>query len=123
MTYYRTHVSMHVMFIVVHTLAGSWQSYGVFVLETVAILIVLALGAWAIVRFGGSRFVVGKGGSRMRVVERLSLEPKRSLYLVEVDGKNLLVGVSEGAVQLVEHLPGEPEPNLENQSTEGSEER
>jgi flagellar biosynthetic protein FliO len=116
------------MFTVVQTLAGSWQNYGIFILETIAILIVIALGAWAVVRFGGNRLARGKEGNRMRVVERLALEPKRSLYLVEVDGKPLLIGVSEGAMQRIEqvsaeHVSQEPETELDNRSSQEGEER
>jgi flagellar biogenesis protein FliO len=37
----------------------------------------------------------------MKLVERLTLEPRRSLYLVEVDGKAMLVGASERGVELL----------------------
>jgi flagellar biosynthetic protein FliO len=109
LTYNRTNVSIHVMFLVGQTLAGSWQSYGIFILQTVAVLAVIALAAWGIVRFGGHRLGRGKGEHRMRVVERLGLEPKRSIYLIEVDGKSLLIGVSEGSVRLLEHGPDKAE--------------
>jgi flagellar biogenesis protein FliO len=78
--------------------AATWDNYGLFILETLAALAVIALGAWALVRFGSLKLARGKEGSRMRVIERLPLEPKRTLYLVELDGMELLVGVSEGAM-------------------------
>lgn len=37
-------------------------------------------------------------GKRLRVVERVGLDPRRALYLVEVDGKELLLGASEGGI-------------------------
>ena len=52
------------MFLVGQTLAGSWQSYGVFILETVAVLAVIALAAWGIARFGGHRLGKRAGGIR-----------------------------------------------------------
>ncbi len=100
------------MFLVGQTIAGSWQSYGVFILETIAVLVVIALVAWGVVRFGGHRLGRGNGGRRMRVVERLGLEPKRSIYLIEVDGRSLLIGVSEGSVRLLEQLPDKPETGV-----------
>lgn len=39
-----------------------------------------------------------QGGKRMRVVERVSLEQRRSLYLVEVDGQELLIAGTDGAI-------------------------
>ena len=94
-------------------LAVSWQDYGIFILETLGALLIIALGAWAVVRFGGPRLNRNKGG-RMKVIERLALEPRRSIYLVEVDQETLLLGVSEGSVQLVKslnHNTAERSPN------------
>ncbi len=85
-------------------LAQSWQSYGIFILETLVALSVVALAAWAAVYFGRTRF--GKGGKsgRMRIVERLVLEPRRSIYLIEVDGQTLLVSSAEGSVRVLKDL-------------------
>lgn len=44
---------------------------------------------------------LSSGGNRMKLVERLALEPRRSIYLVEVDGKSMLVGTSERGVELL----------------------
>ncbi len=94
---------MPVVFLVEQSLSLSWQDYGVFLLETLVALFVIALGAWAVVRFSGGR-INRKKGSRLKVVERLGLEPRRSIYIVEVDQETLLIGVSEGSVQLVKQL-------------------
>ncbi len=40
----------------------------------------------------------------MRVVEQLSLEHRRVLHLVEVDGHAFLIGSSEHAIQLIAAL-------------------
>jgi flagellar protein FliO/FliZ len=37
-------------------------------------------------------------GRRIKVVERVSLDPKRTLFLVELDGKQMLLGAGEGGV-------------------------
>jgi flagellar biosynthetic protein FliO len=99
------------MFTASQTSTPAWQSYGIFMLETLAALFVVALAAWALARFGGSWFNRGKGNGRLRVVERLGLDPKRAIYLVEVDKEQLLIGVSDGSVRLLKALgqPGEGE--------------
>jgi len=84
------------------TAPGPSHGWGPFLLETLAVLAALALLAWALVRFAGPRLRGARGRGRMKIVERLPLEPRRSLYLVEVDGRTLLVGASEGAVSLLE---------------------
>jgi len=40
----------------------------------------------------------------MHIVDVLPLEPRRTLYVVEVNGKYLLVGVSEAGLQVMETL-------------------
>lgn len=83
---------------------------GILVVETVAILALIAAVAWLFVRFVAPRLRGVKGRrSRMRLLERLPLEPRRSLYVVEVDGAPLLIGVADGSVRLLRELePGEP---------------
>ena len=59
----------------------------------------------------------------MKIIERLVLEPRRSLHLVEVDGEILLVGTSEHSVQLLERRPSPPPSTIpdeeENAGKEG----
>jgi flagellar biosynthetic protein FliO len=85
--------------------AGGASSYGLFVLETLIALAVIALAGWAVVRFSGQRLSMGGKGRRMRLIERLVLEPRRSIHLVEVDGETLLIGTSERAVELLDKRP------------------
>lgn len=84
--------------------AVGWQGYGLFILETLAALAVMGLAAWALVRFGGPRLLGNKNIGRMKIVERINLEPRRSLYVVEVDGQQLLIGTAEGSVRLIKEL-------------------
>ena len=44
----------------------------------------------------------------MRVVGRLPLEPRRSIYLVEIEGRRLVVGVGDGPMTLLSELPQVP---------------
>ncbi|MCU0664203.1 MAG: flagellar biosynthetic protein FliO [Myxococcota bacterium] len=41
------------------------------------------------------------GARRIKILERLVLEPRRALHLVEVDGQTMLVGTSEQGVELL----------------------
>ena len=85
-------------------LLATTHGYGVLILQTIAALALIAAVAWVLTRFLGPKLLGRASNSRMRVVERLPLEPRRSLYLVEVDGRNLLVGVSENNIRLIEEL-------------------
>ncbi len=79
-------------------------SLGVVILQTFAVLVLIGAMAWAFVRFVAPRMGMRARSSRMKILERLPLEPRRSLYLVEVDGKSILVGVSEGSIRLLKEV-------------------
>lgn len=65
---------------------------------TLALLLVCALAALLLRLLRGRAF--GTAGP-MRVLARLSLEPRRTLYLVEVAGRCLLVGVGDGPMAVL----------------------
>ncbi len=90
----------HHMFMAQETSVG----YGVLILQTFAVLVLIGAMAWAFVRFVAPRMGMSTKRSRMKILERLPLEPRRSLYLVEVDGKSILVGVSEGSIRLLKEV-------------------
>jgi flagellar protein FliO/FliZ len=65
----------------------------------------LSLGAVCVVAWAVLRVLAGKGVGRasgaIRVVARCPLEPRRSLYVVEVAGRSFLVGVGEGPMTML----------------------
>lgn len=81
----------------------------------------LSLGAVCVVAWAVLRVLAGKGVGRasgaIRVVARCPLEPRRSLYVVEVAGRCFLVGVGDGPMSMLAEVdaqalpreaPGEP---------------
>jgi flagellar biosynthetic protein FliO len=83
-------------------LIASTATAGLQLLKALAILIAVLAAAFAFRRFVAPRLHLGpRPGRRMRIVERLPLEPRRSLYLVEVDGVPYLIGAGEGSVRLL----------------------
>ena len=70
--------------------------YGWLLLRALLALAAVCLLAYVVLRFLSKRvYGTAAGGGLMRVVARLPLEPRRSLYLVEVAGRYLLVGLGE----------------------------
>ncbi|MCE9572188.1 MAG: flagellar biosynthetic protein FliO [Deltaproteobacteria bacterium] len=83
------------------------SGYGELLVSSLVVLVVVSVIAWAIVRFGGRWLLGARGRTRgMDVVARLPLEPRRSLYVVEVGGKTLLVGTSEMGLSVLTELDG-----------------
>ena len=84
--------------------------YGVYLFQTVLALAAVCLLAYIVLRFGLKRlYGVGRGGDKalMRVVERLPLDPRRSIHLVEVAGRYVLLGTSESGVSFLTEIDGQ----------------
>lgn len=48
--------------------------------------------------------VLNTEGKRLKVLERVSLGQRQGLYLVRIDGQDLLVGITEGGMKLLKEL-------------------
>jgi len=90
--------------------------YGIALLQTLLALAAVCILAWVVLRWGARRgFGLGASRGRVRVLERVPLDPRRSLYLVKVADRVLLVGAGDGAAPKVlaeldpDELPPEPE--------------
>ena len=90
--------------------------YGMALLQTLLALGAVCILAWVVLRWASkSRLGFGVSRGRVRVLERVPLDARRSLYLVQVGGKVLLVGAGDGAAPAVlaelepAQLPDEPE--------------
>jgi flagellar protein FliO/FliZ len=81
-------------------------SYGDLLVTSLVVLGGVCVAAFVVVRVVGRFLATGRarGGHLMDVVARLSLEPRRSLYVVEVAGKTLLVGTSEMGLSVLSEL-------------------
>jgi flagellar protein FliO/FliZ len=84
-------------------------SYGDLLVTSLVVLGGVCIAAFVAVRFVGRFLATGRtrGAHLLDVVARLPLEPRRSLYVVEVAGKTLLVGTSEMGLSLLSELDGE----------------
>ena len=52
--------------------------------------------------------ISGKSARRMKMIEKYSLDQKRSLLLISVDGQEILLGVGNDHIQTLLSLPGGP---------------
>jgi flagellar biosynthetic protein FliO len=61
-----------------------------------------------------------QSGRRMKVVDRLGLDQRRALYLVEVDGEQMLLAATDGGVSRVDREPPPaPAPEPKRFTTDG----
>ena len=86
--------------------SGAEASYGDLLLTSLVVLGGVCVGAFLVVRFVGRWVATGRarGAHLLDVVARVPLEPRRSLYVVEVAGKTLLVGTSEMGLSVLTEL-------------------
>jgi flagellar biogenesis protein FliO len=85
-------------------------SYGDLLVTSLLVLGGVCIAAFVIVRLFGRFLATGRvrGAHLLDVVARVPLEPRRSLYVVAVAGKTLLVGTSEMGLSVLSELdPGE----------------
>jgi len=102
--------------------AAAGASYGDLLITSLLVLGAVCVAAFVAVRVFGR--VLGAGRARgthlLDVVARVPLEPRRSLYVVEVAGKTLLVGTSEMGLSVLSELDaGEVKSRVQAQPSFG----
>lgn len=87
---------------------GAAASYGDLLVTSLVVLGAVCVAAFVLVRLVGRFLATGRvrGAHLLDVVARVPLEPRRSLYVVEVAGKTLLVGTSEMGLSVLSELDG-----------------
>jgi flagellar biogenesis protein FliO len=81
-------------------------SYGDLLITSLLVLGGVCVAGFVLVRLAGRFLATGRtrGAHLMDVIARVPLEPRRSLYVVEVAGKTLLVGTSEMGLSVLTEL-------------------
>lgn len=82
--------------------------YGELALTALLVLVVVCVVMLVVARYAG-RWLGGRrdGDALVKVRARVPLEPRRALYVIEVGGRTLLVGSSEGGINVLSELDGE----------------
>lgn len=86
--------------------SGEAASYGDLLVTSLLVLGGVCIAAFVVVRLLSRFLATGsrRGAHLMDVVARVPLEPRRSLYVVDVAGKTLLVGTSEMGLSVLSEL-------------------
>ena len=92
--------------------------YGVALLQTLLALAAMCILAWVVLRWSArSGFGIGQG-QRIRLVERVALDARRTAFLVEVGGKLYFLAAGDGgAPALVAELDPKDVPAPERKRT------
>lgn len=77
---------------------GMGDLLGSFARTTLMLLVVLALVYLTLHKGVGKLVQRNQSGKRMKVVERVGLDPRRALYIIDVDGREMLIGTGEGGM-------------------------
>ena len=86
--------------------SGAAASYGDLLITSLVVLMAVCIAAFVVVKLIGRFLATGRvrGAHLLDVIARIPLEPRRSLYVVEVAGKTLLVGTSEMGLSVLSEL-------------------
>jgi flagellar biogenesis protein FliO len=89
-----------------HGSGSEAASYGDLLVTSLVVLGGVCVAGFLVVRFLGRFLATGRtrGAHLLDVVARVPLEPRRSLYVVDVAGKTLLVGTSEMGLSVLTEL-------------------
>lgn len=71
--------------------------YGASLLQSLLALAAVCILAWVVLRWSASRGLGMGGNARMKVIERVPLDARRWVYLVEIGERVLVVGAGDGA--------------------------
>lgn len=90
-------------------LAAEDLSLGWTLVRTMVVLVMVVVLAWLVLNVGLRKLMgirPALGSSVVRVLERVTLDQKRALFVVEAAGEVLLIGGGEGALALIAKLDG-----------------
>ncbi len=89
----------------------------------IALLVVCGIlwlvGRFAISRLSNVRFGGGSSGESIKIIEKLQIDPRTSLYLVEVGRARMLLGSGEKGIHLVSRLDTAP-GSMETEASDGA---
>lgn len=100
--------------------------YGAALFQSLLALVLVCVLAWVLLRFFAGRGVGLGVGRRAKILERVPLDARRALVLVELGDHILVLGVGDGAAPtLIEKLPKDalPEPEARRTFLEAWKER
>lgn len=69
------------------------------------VIILLVIGTWVLKRFFGQRLQQLNSSCGIKIIERRTLSPKSVLYIVEIEGKKILIGETPAGINSLATFP------------------
>ena len=80
-------------------------SFGIMFLNTLLVLGVVIALAYLILNKGLKKLLLKTNkGNRIKILESIGLEPKRGLYIIEVDNTEYLLSSSESGIKILDKI-------------------
>lgn len=92
--------------------SGLSDMLGPFLKSMLMLAVVVGLAYLTLHKGLGKLMTRAQAGKRVKVVERVSLDQRRSLYLVDIDGHEVVLAGGEGGVVHIATLPSDEEGGL-----------
>ena len=91
---------------------SSTLDYSWLVIKVMAVMVLVCIGAVLVIKYllPRTHFARRAKDSRIEVIERFALEPKKNLYVLKVDYKLILIGTTENSLSSLLEL-GDSEQN------------
>lgn len=89
-----------------------WQEFVNMLITLALILTLVFITVWFLKRFMRSRMHTLNRNTGIKIYERRALNPKASLYIVEILGKAVVISESPAGIQLITEL--DPDTNLDS---------
>lgn len=77
-------------------------TFGKMLLSLIALIVLLGVSYWFLKRLIQQRLQKGVGEAAIQIVEKRMISPKTILYLIEVEGKKILIAESQLEIKRLE---------------------
>jgi len=87
-----------------HPSQTSWWSTLAYLVSLIVVFVFVLVMAYVVSRYLGGRFAPTVAGDAGKLLENLALGPNRSVCVVEIAGRILILGVADHAVTLLQEI-------------------
>lgn len=87
--------------------SGAFDGYSRFASTLLIVIALIIATIYVLKKKYGIKTSFGRGNKRLHVIDHISLGVKKSVFLVKVPGKHLLIGVTNDRIELISEISNE----------------